>query len=121
MRYVRTVTVGVILFVMAGAFAKARSFRVSKVSCTHEGLRIVVESDWPDGSEINLCITDDPDGFNCISETKNVIIKRARLVIDFANDENWEPFRPGRYWISIARGLDALPRVAVLPITIPKQ
>ena len=117
----RVAAAAVILFVMAGAFAEAGSFRVSKVSCTEKGLRIVVQSDWPDGSEINLCITDDQDGFNCISATKYFIVNSGRFVVDFATDANDEPFRPGRYWVSIARGLDNLPRVAVLPISVSKQ
>lgn len=115
------VAAAVILFVTTAAFAEAGSFRVSKVSFTDKGLRIVVQSDWPDGSEINVCITDDPDGFNCISATKNLTVNSGRFVIDFVTDDNDKPFHAGRYWVSIARGLDALPRVAVLPIRVSKQ
>lgn len=112
----------VILFAFSGAIANADSFKVSKVSWAGDGLRVEVKTDLPDGSEVNLCITDDKNGFNCISDTKSFTANGGRFLVGgFATDLNDEPFRPGHYWVSIAKGTDILPRVAVLPITVPKH
>jgi len=106
----------------AGAAAHADAFKVANVSWAGDGLRIEVKTDLPDGSEVNLCITDDKNGFNCVSDTKSFTANGGRFLVGgFATDLNDSPLRPGSYWISIANGTDILPRVAVLPITVPKH
>jgi hypothetical protein len=112
----------VILFAFSGAIANADTFKVSKISWTGEGLRVELTTDLPDGSDVNLCITDDKNGFNCVSDTKSFTANGGRFLVGgFATDLNDEAFRPGHYWVSIAKGTDILPRVAVLPITVPKN
>jgi hypothetical protein len=112
----------VLLFVLAATVAHSNSFRVSKVSWIGDALCVEVKTDLPDGNEVNLCITDDKNGFNCVSDTKSFTVNGGRFLADgFAKDRNDEPFRPGQYWVSIAKGTDILPRVAVLPITVSKH
>jgi hypothetical protein len=114
--------VAAVLTVSVGPIIKAdKGFKVVRVFWADGGLRVEIKSHLPDGSEVNLCITDDIDGFNCISTAKYFTVNRGGFLIAYAADANDEPFRPGRYWVSIAKGMDDLPRVAVLAITIPER
>jgi hypothetical protein len=113
-------TIAVVSFLFSGVVAGAESFKVSKVSWADDGLRIEIKTDLPDATDLNVGIADDKNGYNIISDYKYVTVSGGRFVADgFATDRDEKLFRSGRYWFSIAKGLDSLPVIAALPITIP--
>jgi hypothetical protein len=117
-----------ILSLIAAAFlvacavtqANAASFQVSKVSWTGDGLHIEVKTDVPDGTQLNVGISDEKTGDNLVSGPVLATVSNGQLVVDgFATDRDEKPIRPGRYWLSIAENI--LPVIGTPPITIPKR
>ncbi len=109
-----------VLSLTAAIPANASTFKVSKVSWLGDGLHIEVNTDLPDGAELNVAISDEKTGDNLLSETKYVTVAGGRFVAGgFATDRDDKPFWSGHYWLSVARGTYSLPLAAVLPVTVP--
>lgn len=115
------VTAAAALFSLAGEAASGASFKVSSISWVGDALRIEVRTDVPDGTELNIAISDEKSGDHVISDLKFATVTDGKFVADgFATDTNDRPFRAGRYCLSIGKETNLLPLAAV-PITIPKH
>ncbi len=106
-------------FAMMCQLAHADSFTVSKVSWVGDSLRIEVQTDRPDGAELNAQLARDKTGEHTVSILKFGTVSGGRFVVDADINDEDKPLRAGRYWLTIANGYDFLPVIAVVPATIP--
>jgi hypothetical protein len=111
--------VGMALIVLSALSAYSDTFKVSDVSWVGDSLRIEVQTDRPDGAELNAQLTRDKTGEHTVSMIKFGTVSGGRFVVDADINDEDKPLRAGRYWLTIANGYDFLPLAAVLPISIP--
>jgi len=109
------------LFALVCPAVYADRFTVSKVSWVGDSLRIELQTDRPDGAELNAQLARDKTGEHTVSILKFGTVSGGRFVLDADISDEDKPLRAGRYWLTIANGYDFLPVAAVLPLIIPKH
>ncbi len=114
--------VAAVLFSFAEDAASGASFKVSTVSWVGDALHIEVQTDAPDGTNLNVAISNEKTGDHIVSfGVEHAVVTSGRFVVKgFGRDANNKPFRPGHYWLSVADDDHPLAFVAV-PITIPSH
>jgi hypothetical protein len=116
---IRTLTVLLLLFVAVPAYAY--SFKISKVSWVGDALHIEVKTDAPDGTRLNIAMSDEKTGDHLVTESVGVVVDAGKFKAEgFGTDNNYEPLRAGHYWLSVAEVDRPLAFVGV-PITVSKR